>query len=107
MATSVVRNGESCSKVLLNGRDEPEWESIEQQDDPSRQEAAVRRRTRWSYEKNVAVMECYFKSRPVGDDGRPEEVIERDWRRCGDRKDTKIQSSGFATRLERLRRMVG
>lgn len=95
------------SKVLLNDGDEPESESIEQQDDPSRQEAAVRRRTQWSYEKNVAVMECYFKSRPVGDDGRPVRGYRKRLASCGARKDTKIQSSGFVTRLERLRRTVG
>lgn len=68
MATELVSNGENIS---VNDRETPVLESIAQQNGPNRQEVAVGPHcTRWFYEKNVEVIECYFKSSLIGEDGK-------------------------------------
>ena len=49
----------------------PGREPIVQQDGPGRQPATARSRIRWSKEINKVVMECYYLSKPVDENGRP------------------------------------
>ena len=62
-----VNGAESVSKDLSSSRC-----SVEQQHRPGRNRAtAVITRMKWTKEVNVAVMECFYLSKPFTEEGKP------------------------------------
>ena len=92
-----VNNGVNGTGVLNEGAS-PGRDNVRQQALPDRHHAIARKK--WSKQVNIVIMGCYYRSKPLNDNGVPTGNGRTE--AC-----SKLRNREYATKLKRLGKMDG
>ena len=105
MYSNIIRNSGVNGARTLGEGPSPGWCSMGEQRRPGRHQKTAG--TGWSKEMNVAVMECYFLSRPFDEEGKPNRGYRKRMHNIGKEKEHLKETEQRLCDQDRMIRMNG